>query len=109
MTEISKAPLQPAALDLVFHALADPNRRAMVERLSRGPASVKELARPSGMPLPSALKHLKVLETGGIVSSEKVGRVRTYRVQSHALERVEMWVAERKRNWNSANLAGPNT
>jgi DNA-binding transcriptional ArsR family regulator len=89
-------------LDLMFHALSDPHRRGMFEQLSRGSASVKELARPTGMALPSVLKHLKVLEAGGIVASEKVGRVRTYRVEPGALDLIESWVAERKRNWSLA-------
>jgi DNA-binding transcriptional ArsR family regulator len=87
-------------LDRMFHALADPHRRNMVDRLSRGPASVKELAQPGNLPLPSALKHLGVLEAGGIVLSEKVGRVRTFRMQPAALGTLEDWVAERKLNWN---------
>ncbi|WP_274426723.1 ArsR/SmtB family transcription factor [Chelativorans sp. YIM 93263] len=86
----------------MFHALADPYRRSMVERLSQGPASVKELAAPGNMALPSVLKHLKVLEAGGIVMSEKSGRVRTYRMQPEALGAIEQWVAERKGNWNRA-------
>ena len=67
-------------LDRVFHALGDSSRRAMVERLSRGPASVSELARPFEMALPSVVQHLGVLEAAGLVTSEKVGRVRTYQL-----------------------------
>lgn len=88
-------------LDQLFHALADPYRRGMVDQLSHGPASVKQLAQPLDMTLPSALKHLYVLEAGGIVVSEKVGRVRTYRIQQQAFSRIEDWVAQRKRNWNA--------
>ena len=66
------------ALDQTFHALADSSRRAMVERLSRSPASVSELARPFEMALPTVVQHLGVLEKAGIVTSAKVGRVRTY-------------------------------
>lgn len=84
----------------MFHALADTSRRSMVERLSRGPASVKELAEPLSMALPSVLKHLAVLETGGIVISRKVGRVRTYGIAPDALDAVEAWVAARKAKWN---------
>ncbi len=91
-----------AQLDRVFQALADGQRRAMVDRLSRGPASVKELAQPASMALPSALKHLAVLESAGLVLSEKVGRVRTFRIQSAALADIENWVATRKLNLNSA-------
>lgn len=85
----------------MFHALADASRRGMVEQLSRGPASVKELAEPLSMALPSVLKHLAVLENGGIVISQKVGRVRTYGIAPGALDAVESWVAARKAKWNT--------
>ncbi|MBA2276707.1 MAG: helix-turn-helix transcriptional regulator [Chloroflexia bacterium] len=87
------------SLDLVFQALADPSRRVMVERLSRGPASVSELARPLAMSLPAVLQHLHVLEASGIVTSEKVGRVRTCRIEPAALRTVEQWVSERRSSW----------
>lgn len=90
------------ALDRMFHALADPHRRSMVERLSRGSASVKELAAPIGIALPSALKHLKVLEEGGMVNSEKAGRVRTYKMRPRALGTIRDWIAEREHSWNQA-------
>lgn len=90
----------PARLDRMFHALADASRRRMVDRLSEGPASVSELARPLAMALPSVVKHLVVLESGGIVVSEKVGRVRTYRIAPDALADVEAWVAARKAQLN---------
>ena len=80
----------------VFHALADPTRLAMFERLSRGPASVGELARPLPMSLPAVLQHLKVLEADGLVHSEKVGRVRTCRIEPAALRTAGDWVAERR-------------
>ena len=86
-------------LDLVFHALADPTRRAMVERLSRGPASVSELARPLGRSLPAVVQHLQILETSGLVRSEKVGRVRTCRIEPGALRTAEQWIAERRTSW----------
>ncbi|WP_274630733.1 ArsR/SmtB family transcription factor [Arvimicrobium flavum] len=86
----------------MFQALSDPHRRGMVERLSRGPASVKELAGPIHLALPSALKHLKVLEEGGIVLSEKVGRVRTYRMQQDALRLIGDWVRQRETALNQA-------
>lgn len=89
-----------ARLDRMFHALADASRRGMVDRLSEGPASVSELARPLAMALPSVVKHLAVLESGGIVVSEKVGRVRTYRIAPDALADVEAWVAARKAQLN---------
>jgi DNA-binding transcriptional ArsR family regulator len=77
----------------VFHALADPTRLAMFEQLSRGPASVGELARPLPMSLPAVLQHLRVLEADGLVHSEKVGRVRTCRIEPAALKTVGDWVA----------------
>ena len=85
-----------ARLDRMFFALADVHRRGMIDRLSRGPASVSELAEPLGIALPSAVKHLAVLEQGGFVASQKVGRVRTYTVESKALDALEAWVARRK-------------
>jgi DNA-binding transcriptional ArsR family regulator len=90
---------QSAPLDLVFHALADPTRRMMVERLSRGPASVSELARPLTMSLPAVVQHLHVLEASGLVRSEKVGRVRTCRMESRTLRLAEQWIAERRMSW----------
>jgi DNA-binding transcriptional ArsR family regulator len=90
---------QSRSLDLVFQALADPTRRGMVERLSRGPASVSALARPFAMSLPAVMQHLQVLEASGLVRSEKVGRVRTCRIESMALQTVEQWVAARRASW----------
>jgi DNA-binding transcriptional ArsR family regulator len=86
-------------VDLLFHALADPSRRAMVERLTRGPASVSELARPLAMSLPAVVQHLHVLEHSGLVRSEKVGRVRTCTVEPAALRAAEGWIAERRTAW----------
>jgi len=88
-----------AGLDRLFTALADGQRRRMIDRLSAGPASVSELARPLDMALPSAVKHLAVLEAGGIVRSDKQGRVRTYRITPDAFSGLEAWVAERKAQW----------
>ena len=88
-----------APLDLTFQALADPARRAIVERLTRGPASVSDLARPLPMSLPAVMLHLKVLEESGLVKSEKVGRVRTCRIQAQALSQAERWIAERRQMW----------
>jgi DNA-binding transcriptional ArsR family regulator len=93
---------QGAALDRVFQALADPTRRVMVERLSRGPASVSELAEPLDMSLPAVMQHLQVLETSGLVHSEKIGRVRTCRVEPAALDLLEQWVAGRRAMWERA-------
>lgn len=90
---------QPASLDLAFQALSDPGRRAMVERLSFGPASVSELAAPLPMTLSAVAQHLKVLEEAGLVKSEKLGRVRTCTLEIVTMTRVEAWIAERKRFW----------
>lgn len=89
-------------LDLMFTALADPYRRGMVERLSRGPASVKQLADPMQMALPSAVKHLKVLEDGGLVMSKKAGRVRTFSIRPQALASIGKWVKQREAALNQA-------
>lgn len=87
------------ALDLAFQALADPTRRGMVARLSRGPASVSELARPLTISLPAVLQHLQMLEASGLVRSEKKGRVRTCRIEPRALESAEGWIAEQRALW----------
>ena len=86
-------------LDLVFQALSDPTRRAIVERLGRGPASVSQLAQPFAMTLPAVVQHLQVLEASGLVRSEKVGRVRTCRIESATLSTAERWIAERRTTW----------
>lgn len=88
-----------AALDLAFQALADPSRRAMVGRLAYGPASVSELAKPLAMSLPAVMQHLQVLEASGLVVSEKVGRVRTCRIEPKALSQAEHWIAGRRAVW----------
>ncbi len=92
-------PNQQTSLDLMFQALADPARRSMVERLSRGPASVSELARPLDMSLPAVMQHLAMLEAGGIVSSEKIGRVRTCQIRPEALSLAEQWINQRRTQW----------
>ena len=94
--------MQTQALDRMFLALADPNRRGMVDRLSRGPATVKQLAEPGGMRLPSAVKHLKVLEEGGVVVSRKMGRTRTYSIETAALKTIGDWARDREAAWNAA-------
>lgn len=86
-------------LDHVFQALADPTRRAVVQRLSRGPAPVKELARPFDMALPSFMQHLRVLEKSGLVRSRKIGRVRTCEMASERLAQAESWIAEQRALW----------
>jgi DNA-binding transcriptional ArsR family regulator len=88
-----------APLDRTFQALADPTRRAMVERLTRGPASVSELKAPLAMSLPAVMQHLAVLETSGLVISEKAGRVRTCRINPPALAEAEQWIADRRLEW----------
>ena len=90
---------QSIELDRLFHALADPARRAIVERLSRGPAPVSELARPLPMSLPSAMQHLSVLEAAGLVRSRKVGRVRTCAIEPQKLSQAEQWINARRVEW----------
>jgi DNA-binding transcriptional ArsR family regulator len=90
---------QSSPLDLAFQALADPTRRAMVERLARSPASVSDLARPFSMSLPAVMQHLAVLEGSGLVVSEKVGRTRTCRVEPRAWNLVEQWINARRTEW----------
>ena len=92
-------PRPGAGLDRIFQALADPSRRGMVERLSRGPASVSELAKPLDMTLAAVVQHLQVLEASGLVHSEKVGRVRTCRIEPAALTQVEVWISDRRNTW----------
>jgi DNA-binding transcriptional ArsR family regulator len=91
--------LNQLALDRVFHALADPTRRTIVERLSRGPASVSELAAPLDMSLPAVLQHLQLLEASGLVESEKTGRVRTCSINRKTLQAAEQWIARRRAAW----------
>ena len=86
----------PPSLDLMFQALSDPTRRMIVERLSRGPASVRDLARPITMSLPSVLQHLQVLEASGLVASQKIGRVRMCSLRPIALQMVEHWVNQHR-------------
>jgi DNA-binding transcriptional ArsR family regulator len=87
---------QPADLGRVFHALADPGRRAMVERLSMGPASVSELGQPLAMSLAAVLQHVQVLEASGLVRSQKTGRTRTCSISPAVLRSAESWIAERR-------------
>ena len=92
-------PNQQIQLDGVFRALGDPTRRAVLGRLSVGPAPVSELARPFDMALPSFTQHLDVLERCGLVSSQKVGRVRTYRLAPQPLKAAEQWMAQQRVLW----------
>lgn len=92
-------PTQIAQLNQVFQALTDPTRRAVLERLGRGPAPVSELAQPFGMALPSFAQHLNVLESCGLVRSRKAGRVRTYRLAPKPLRVAEHWMARQHAIW----------
>ena len=90
---------QSATLDLVFQALSDPSRRSMVEQLSRGPASVSDLARPLPMSLPAVVQHLHLLEQSGLVTTAKLGRVRTVTIDTAALSQAEKWLNDRRISW----------
>ena len=88
--------MRQGGLDGMFHALADASRRSMVDRLVRGPASVYELARTFDMALPTVVQHLGVLEAAGIVTSTKVGRVRTYQLAPEALSPAAEWISRQR-------------
>jgi DNA-binding transcriptional ArsR family regulator len=83
----------------VFQALADPTRRAIVERLVRGPASVTALAEPLTMSLPAVMQHLQVLEAAGVIVTEKAGRVRSCRIDPAALRAAERWLSGQRTEW----------
>jgi DNA-binding transcriptional ArsR family regulator len=89
-------------LEEIFHALADASRLGMVDRLSRGPASVSELAEPLDMALPSVMKHLRVMEEGGLVTSKKSGRVRMYQLEPSAFRAIDRWVERRRAAMNTS-------
>lgn len=89
------------ALDTVFTALSHGTRRALVERLAKGPAAVSELAEPFDMALPSLMQHLSILERGGLVTSEKQGRVRTYQLTPGALHGAEHWLSRQRARWDT--------
>jgi DNA-binding transcriptional ArsR family regulator len=93
-------PNQDTLAERVLQALGDPSRRRMVERLSRGPASVSELARPLAISLPAAMQHLQILEASGLVRTQKVGRVRTCTIAPEALQEAERWIADRRAGWS---------
>jgi DNA-binding transcriptional ArsR family regulator len=99
------APMQPTPseppIDVLFHALSDANRRAMIDRLLDGPASVSELARPLAVSLPAVVQHLHVLEASGVVRSHKEGRVRTCEIEPLALSTAERWISERRAAWEA--------
>jgi DNA-binding transcriptional ArsR family regulator len=86
-------------LDQAYQALGDATRRAIVERLTQGPASVSELAAPLPMSLPAVMLHLKVLEESGLVTSRKQGRVRTCQIDAQMLSQAERWITERRQMW----------
>jgi DNA-binding transcriptional ArsR family regulator len=92
-------PSGAADVEVVFHALSDASRRAMIDRLLDGPASVSELARPLAISLPAVVQHLHVLEDSGLVRSQKEGRVRTCVVEPLALGMAERWISERRALW----------
>jgi DNA-binding transcriptional ArsR family regulator len=88
-----------SALDRTFGALADPTRRQILERLSAGPASITELARPSGMSMPGLLKHVRILEQAHLVTTQKRGRVRQCRLDPGHLDDAEQWIQQSRRRW----------
>ena len=91
--------LNHSSLDRAFQALSDPIRRGMLARLSRGPASVSELARPLPISLPAVLQHVQALEAGGLIVTHKSGRVRTCRIEPRALTAAETWIADQRAVW----------
>ena len=93
--------VQAAVTDAVFHALSNPTRRKVLERLSAGPATVSELAEPFDMQLPSFVQHLSVLEESRLVKSKKSGRVRTYELAPERFKVAEDWLSERRRLWEA--------
>ena len=97
----SSAARDSSGLDRAFQALADPTRRGMLARLSRGPASVSELAQPLRISLPAVLQHVQALEASGLVRSEKKGRVRTVQLEPKALSAAEDWIADRRSEWEA--------
>jgi DNA-binding transcriptional ArsR family regulator len=86
-------------VDGAFRALADPTRRAMVERLSRGPVAVSALAEPFDMSLAAVVQHVQILEDSGVIRTEKIGRVRTCRLDPRGLEGAERWIAKHRTQW----------
>ncbi len=92
-------PGSKANIDRVFHALGDPTRRAMLEKLSEGPITVSRLAEPLDITLAAVVQHLQVLEESGLVYTEKVGRVRTCQIEPAGLSVAEQWIGDRRSNW----------
>ncbi len=106
-------PYAKADIDRVFHALGDPTRRAIVEKLSEGPVSVSRLAEPLGISLAAVVQHLQVLEESGLVHTEKSGRVRTCRIEAAGFAVAQQWINDRRTVWErrldrlGEALAGP--
>jgi DNA-binding transcriptional ArsR family regulator len=88
-----------SSLDRAFRALADPTRRAIVDRLSRSQASVSEIAKPLSMSLVAVVQHIQRLEECGLIQTQKIGRIRTCRIEPQALGMVERWLSERRAMW----------
>ena len=86
-------------IDRIFHALGDPTRRAIMEKLSAGPISVSQLAEPLDITLAAVVQHLQILEDSGLVQTEKVGRVRTCRIEPAGLSAAEQWIEDRRSTW----------
>ena len=96
---VSHMPNKQESFDLVFAALSDPTRRAIVMRLCREPASVSELSKPFAMAMPTLLQHVRVLETSGLIETEKIGRVRTCSLRAEVMARTEQWLATQRAAW----------
>jgi len=92
-------PNHKANVDRVFHALGDPTRRAILERVSQGPVSVSTLAKPLRITVAAAVQHVQVLEKSGLVHTTKIGRVRTCRMEAKGLSVAEQWINERRSLW----------
>jgi DNA-binding transcriptional ArsR family regulator len=92
-------PRKKPDIDRIFHALGDPTRRAIMEKLSAGPISVSQLAKPLDITLAAVVQHLQILEDSGLVQTEKVGRVRTCRIEPAGLSAAEQWIADRRSMW----------
>ncbi|MFN4140715.1 ArsR/SmtB family transcription factor [Aestuariivirga sp.] len=88
-------------LSLIFHALADPTRRLILARLAEAPAPISELARPTGLQLPTVMRHLSVLEEAGLITSSKDGRIRTCAIKPEALTPVQSWLDEQRAAWEA--------
>lgn len=88
-------------LSLLFHALADPTRRSMLTRLAESPAAVTDLAAPTGLSLPTVMRHLSVLEEAGLIATSKDGRVRTCAIRTEAMEPARAWIDQQRAIWEA--------